>query len=210
MDNKESFALVDGTSNNLVVYLTCNQADLMALKGVVGVGIGLKSTGGKLSMQKCIIVYVTKKLPENQLEVTQIVPKKYTEYVLTDVVEVGIVGDNPIDNGRPAKRTHAEVDETDNSSKAQHTVTYDTYDARATNPTWNLATPPGDRWRDRCLEYLDRWWYKRSRMMGSICVTCPRCHGSSPSTCACARQQFMESVEWKFFCQHMKNLNHAH
>ena len=63
---------------------------LLKIKGVNGVGIGRKVVAGKETDQWAIIVFVTKKLPEFQLEKEDIIPK-FLEGVPVDVREVGVI-----------------------------------------------------------------------------------------------------------------------
>lgn len=66
------------------------EAFLLSLRGVVGVGIGEKITGGKLTGKPCVRVYVRQKLPEEELKRRDIVPRTLKE-VPTDVIEAGEV-----------------------------------------------------------------------------------------------------------------------
>ncbi|MEO1060005.1 MAG: trypsin-like peptidase domain-containing protein [Actinomycetota bacterium] len=62
--------------------------DLMDRANVVGVGLGLKSTGGEETDQRCITVFVSAKLDSDLLDRQDRVPKKISD-VPTDVVEIG-------------------------------------------------------------------------------------------------------------------------
>jgi len=61
---------------------------LMALPQVIGVGQGFKETGGATTSQKAILVLVKRKIPLEQLQKHQLVPKTLNGMV-TDVIEVG-------------------------------------------------------------------------------------------------------------------------
>lgn len=62
---------------------------LMAFEGVVGVGVGPKERGRRLSPeQPCLVVYVNEKRPGSALDARQLVPLEFGG-VPTDVVEVG-------------------------------------------------------------------------------------------------------------------------
>ncbi|PGM69897.1 hypothetical protein CN952_21785 [Bacillus cereus] len=63
---------------------------LLEFNNIVGVGIGIKYIKGKPTGIPSIITLVNQKLPENQLESTQIVPKDI-KGIQTDVVEVGYI-----------------------------------------------------------------------------------------------------------------------
>ncbi len=62
---------------------------LMKLANVHGVGVGLKRTSGKLTSELCIRVYVDKKLPLDQLETHDVVPRE-VDGVPTDVIEANL------------------------------------------------------------------------------------------------------------------------
>jgi len=57
-------------------------------KNIVGIGVGPKSTGGAITHQDSIHVYVRMKTPKSQLPAHQEVPPKFGS-LPTDVIEVG-------------------------------------------------------------------------------------------------------------------------
>lgn len=61
---------------------------LLSKRNVVGCGVGYKVVGGRRTEELCVVVSVTKKLPEDQLSPDDIVPKKLDD-VKTDVQETG-------------------------------------------------------------------------------------------------------------------------
>jgi hypothetical protein len=61
---------------------------LMRKKGVVGCSVGYKVIGGKKTDQICIICYVTRKLPADQLSEADLIPP-LIEGLPTDVIESG-------------------------------------------------------------------------------------------------------------------------
>lgn len=61
---------------------------LMSLPNVVGLGIGLRHVGGEPTGEVALVVLVTRKLPEVQLEEGGILPQEI-EGVPVDVQEVG-------------------------------------------------------------------------------------------------------------------------
>ena len=63
---------------------------LLSRKNAVAVGVGFKESGGKITDEPCVVVSVTKKMPEAQLSPADIVPKKLGE-VRTDVQETGVI-----------------------------------------------------------------------------------------------------------------------
>ncbi|HWJ03384.1 MAG TPA: hypothetical protein VNU93_06855 [Verrucomicrobiae bacterium] len=63
---------------------------LLSLPNVVGFGAGFKEKGGAITQESAIVVLVSQKLPESQLAVTDMVPKKI-QGTQTDVIEVGIL-----------------------------------------------------------------------------------------------------------------------
>ncbi len=67
-----------------------NLAYLLGRKNVVACGVGFKETERGMTDEPCVVVSVTKKMPEAQLSPADIVPKKLGE-VKTDVVETGVI-----------------------------------------------------------------------------------------------------------------------
>jgi len=63
---------------------------LLAKRNVVACGVGYKEIRGKRTEEPCVVVSVTKKMPEAQLAPDDIVPKRL-EGVKTDVVETGVI-----------------------------------------------------------------------------------------------------------------------
>lgn len=64
------------------------EAALMRKKGVVGCAVGYKQVAGKKTDQICIVCYVIKKKPEDQLEAIDLVPRMI-EGIPTDIIESG-------------------------------------------------------------------------------------------------------------------------
>jgi hypothetical protein len=67
-----------------------NLAYLLSRKNVVACGVGFKETEHGITDEPCVVVSVTRKMPEAQLSSADIVPKKLGE-VKTDVVETGVI-----------------------------------------------------------------------------------------------------------------------
>ncbi len=67
-----------------------NSADLLAMKNVVGYGVGKKISNGKITNKDCLTVFVTSKMDADILSKTDLVPKTL-DNVQTDVIEVGQV-----------------------------------------------------------------------------------------------------------------------
>jgi len=65
-----------------------SKESLIALPQVIGVGQGFKEIGGITTAQKAILVLVKRKLPLEQLQKHQLVPKTLNG-IVTDVIEVG-------------------------------------------------------------------------------------------------------------------------
>ena len=61
---------------------------LMRKKGVVGCAVGYKHIAGKKTDQICIVCYVIKKIPEDQLDEADLIPPGI-EGIPTDVIESG-------------------------------------------------------------------------------------------------------------------------
>src|SRR2546428_14128057 len=64
------------------------EAALFARANVVGVAIGNKVIGGRETEERCVVVFVERKRPEDQLRRRDIVPRDLGG-VHTDVVETG-------------------------------------------------------------------------------------------------------------------------
>ena len=67
-----------------------NLAYLFSRRNVVACGVGFKETEAGITDEPCVVVSVTKKMPEAQLSAADIVPKRLGE-VKTDVVETGVI-----------------------------------------------------------------------------------------------------------------------
>jgi hypothetical protein len=67
-----------------------NLAYLLSRKNVVACGVGFKETERGITDEPCVVVSVTRKMPEAQLSPADIVPKKLGE-VKTDVQETGVL-----------------------------------------------------------------------------------------------------------------------
>jgi hypothetical protein len=80
-----------------------NRDYLLSRRNVVACGVGFKETEGRITDEPCVVVSVTKKMPEAQLSPADIVPKKLGE-VKTDVLETGVIRalQGPTDRWRPA------------------------------------------------------------------------------------------------------------
>jgi hypothetical protein len=63
---------------------------LLSRKNVVACGVGFKETERGMTDEPCVVVSVTRKMPEAQLSSADVVPKKLGE-VKTDVVETGVI-----------------------------------------------------------------------------------------------------------------------
>jgi len=63
---------------------------LLSRRNVVACGVGFKETERGMTDEPCVVVSVTRKMPEAQLSPADVVPKKLGE-VKTDVVETGVI-----------------------------------------------------------------------------------------------------------------------
>jgi hypothetical protein len=66
------------------------EQELMAYPGVVGVGVGLRSRGGRLGEQVCVVVMVQKKRPAAELPPDELLPAEL-DGVPLDVQETGVL-----------------------------------------------------------------------------------------------------------------------
>lgn len=67
-----------------------NRSRLLSYPNVVGVGLGHKTTAGMRTKEPCLVVFVTEKLPLDQIPSAYRIPKRVAG-LPTDVVEVGHV-----------------------------------------------------------------------------------------------------------------------
>ncbi len=67
-----------------------HEAEIMAKKNVVGLGIGFRERDGAATDELSLVVFVSKKLPIHALSAQDHIPP-YIEGVPTDVKEVGTV-----------------------------------------------------------------------------------------------------------------------
>ncbi len=78
--------------NDIMARVTAVQAkyvdELMNKKHVVGVGVGLAKKGGAMSEEMALVVMVEKKLPDDQLDPQDQIPRSL-DGVRVDVQEVG-------------------------------------------------------------------------------------------------------------------------
>ena len=64
------------------------EKNLMRKKGVLGCAVGYKHIAGEKTDQVCLVCYVKKKKPEDELRKSNLVPR-YIEGIPTDIVESG-------------------------------------------------------------------------------------------------------------------------
>ena len=64
------------------------EAQLLSYPNVVGVAVGLRQKEGEYTEEKCIVVYVKKKIDSDYLKPAEIIPRKL-DGVLVDVQESG-------------------------------------------------------------------------------------------------------------------------
>jgi hypothetical protein len=75
-------------SDEIAQVKEASKDNLLAMKNVVGVGVGYKVQGGAQSPEFAIVVMVSRKLPLPALAPETVLPK-YVEGVMIDVIEVG-------------------------------------------------------------------------------------------------------------------------
>lgn len=81
----------DNCLDNFICYICENEYNYFFNKlNVVGIALGYKIKNGFNTLEKCIKVFVSKKLPLNQLSSKDIIPTTYKN-VKTDVIESGIL-----------------------------------------------------------------------------------------------------------------------
>ncbi|AYF53605.1 trypsin-like serine protease [Clostridium botulinum] len=76
--------------NDKIAYITnCEYKYFLSKENVIGVGLGYKIKNGFYTCMKCIVVFVTKKLPLDRISACNLVPNIY-KGVPTDVIESDI------------------------------------------------------------------------------------------------------------------------
>lgn len=77
---------------------------LFGKPNVITCGVGFKESQGAITDEPCVVVGVTKKVPQAQLTAQELVPKALSQNIKTDVVEVGQIRafQSPRDRWRPA------------------------------------------------------------------------------------------------------------
>ncbi len=76
--------------DNMRSVLAAHKKELLQLKNVVAVGIGYKTRAGRKLSIPSIVVFVSEKLPAEQLAAQDLVPPEVSG-VLTDVVAAGVI-----------------------------------------------------------------------------------------------------------------------
>lgn len=76
------------TQENIEIVLEAHREALMSKPNVVGVGIGYRETHGVRTETVCIVVFVSQKLPREQLSAGAVLPSEL-EGIPIDVQEIG-------------------------------------------------------------------------------------------------------------------------
>src|SRR3989440_6285221 len=82
-----------------------HEGAIFARANVVGVALGNKMIHGQDTNERCIVVFVERKRPEDELRRHDVVPKEI-DGVLTDVVETGRFTAIPLVQSMDGNRTH--------------------------------------------------------------------------------------------------------
>src|SRR2546429_5119855 len=82
-----------------------HEAAIFGRANVVGVAVGNKMIHGQDTKERCIVVFVERKRPEEELRHHDVVPKEI-DGVLTDVVESGRFTAIPLVQSMDGNRTH--------------------------------------------------------------------------------------------------------
>lgn len=72
-----------------------HEATLLSYPNVVGVAEGIRTRRGKPTGDRCLVVYVSRKLPKSKLGASELLPREI-DGVPVDVVEVGKVEPLPL------------------------------------------------------------------------------------------------------------------
>ncbi|HTN70841.1 MAG TPA: hypothetical protein VMO00_07105 [Methylomirabilota bacterium] len=81
--------------HRLSTVLSQQEAALMSFPNVLGVAEGIRTKGGKPTGERCLVVYVSRKILKSKLREKEILPRE-VDGVPIDVVEVGRVEPLPL------------------------------------------------------------------------------------------------------------------
>ena len=87
-DSAEAALGVGAEAMKLAAVRARHEPALLAYPNVVGVSEGVRTRGGAPTGERCIVVYVQRKVPRDQLREDQVLPREL-EGVPVDVVEIG-------------------------------------------------------------------------------------------------------------------------
>jgi hypothetical protein len=81
--------------HRLSAALVKHQAALLDYPNVIGVAEGIRTKRGKPTGDRCLVVYVTRKLPKSKLRASELLPREI-DGIPVDVVEVGQIEPLPL------------------------------------------------------------------------------------------------------------------
>jgi hypothetical protein len=81
--------------HGLSAVFSQHEAALMKFPNVIGVAEGIRTRGEKPTGERCLVVYVSRKIPKSRLRRKEILPREL-DGVPIDVVEVGTVEPLPL------------------------------------------------------------------------------------------------------------------
>ena len=102
----------DAIKKHEILLEKCNKIkdQLLAINGVVDIGIGFKVKNGKWTTETGITVFVEKKIPENKLKAVDIIPKKING-ILVDVLDEPVITKKEADpNNQESIRSNPPVE----------------------------------------------------------------------------------------------------
>lgn len=77
---------INGKDKEIIDICYANYNKFLTIPNVVGLGLGKKITNGLITNEKCITIFVDKKINSLELNIEDIVPPIY-EGIKTDIVE---------------------------------------------------------------------------------------------------------------------------
>jgi hypothetical protein len=87
-ERAEEGAGADDLEVEAATVLARHEGWLLRLPNVVGAAVSTRTRGGKPSRERCLVVYVERKVPESELDEGDVLPREL-DGIPVDVVEVG-------------------------------------------------------------------------------------------------------------------------
>lgn len=94
-ETPEQLLLGRPEEQRIVAIQARHETELLGYPNVVGVASGIRTKGGKPTGERCLVIYVERKIPRDKLGEREILPSEI-EGIPVDVVEAGRVEPLPL------------------------------------------------------------------------------------------------------------------